>query len=77
MGKGRQHILCELQRGSERRREQAGALLLQLQSEMTKSPGDGEQFIHSQQQTFNYQMNPISLYCRMENHHHFLNEERQ
>ena len=66
-----------LQCGSECRREQAGALLLQLQSDMTKSPGDGEQFIHSQQQTFNYQIKPIALYYRMENHHHLLNVERQ
>lgn len=63
--------------GSVCHNEQADVSPPQLQSAMTKSPSDGEQFLHSQQQTFNYQINSISLYCMVENHHHFLNVERQ
>lgn len=67
----------KLQSGRECHSEQAGVLLLQLQSEMAKPPSDGEQLIRSQQQTFNYQINPVSLYCMTESQHHLLNVGRR
>lgn len=67
----------KLQSGWECRSEQAGVLLLQLQSEMAKPPSDGERLIHSQQQTFNYRINPISLYCMTESRHHLPNVGRR
>ena len=48
-----------------------------LASPTSKPPSDGGQFFHSQQQTFNYQINPLSLYCIMENQHHLLKVGRQ
>lgn len=42
--------------GRVRHAEQASTLPLQLQREMRKSPSDGEQWVHPQQQTLNYQI---------------------
>lgn len=50
--------------------ESAGVLLLPLQSELAELFGKREQFIHSQHQTFNFQINPVSWHCRMENQPH-------
>lgn len=49
---------------------ESGILLLPLQSELAEWFGKREQFIHSQHQTFNFQINPMSWHCRMENQPH-------
>lgn len=64
--------LCVL-RGQSRRGHftgPAGVLLLPLQSELADGLVKREQFIHSQHQTFNFQINPVSCRCRMENQPH-------
>lgn len=48
-----------------------------LASPTSKPPSDGGQFIHSQQRTFSYQINPLSLYCMTENWPHLLTVGRQ
>lgn len=49
---------------------QRGVLLLPFQRELAEWSGKGEQFIHSQHQTFNFQINPMPWHCRMENQPH-------
>ena len=76
MGKDRQHILYEVTKWKWM------PLWTSRRPASATSKWDDqiwwwEQFIHSQQQTFDYQNNPIAFYWRMENHHQLLNAERQ
>lgn len=70
-------MACEVTEWTGMPQQTSRRRLLQLQSEMAKPPSDGERLIHSQQQTFNYRINPVSLYCMTESRHHLLNVGRR